>query len=243
MKTDTHFGGPVAYDACRMKLLADQGGICAFCEMGIHDNDPLKCRVEHFHPKSDITPAHNWALDWDNLLGVCAGGSYKYGTAPHTQEPLSQNLSCDAHKDQMIQSGKLSEQCEGWILNPLDIMANPSLFVIEKSTGRLLPDTAQCATLPAWPNNRHADLQALVQNTIDMLNLNCDRLSQARLALVRDIEHNKKKQREQGFSPQQGLSNLAAHYFRQHWPQFFTTIRICLGAYAESHLASIAFQG
>ncbi len=243
MRDDANFGGPGAYEACRSQLLTDQGGICAFCEIAIHDNDPLKCRVEHFHPKSDISPAHNWALDWNNLIGVCAGGSYRYGIEPHTQEPLAQNLSCDAHKDQMIQSGSLSAQCEGWILNPTQLIASPSLFQVEKSTGKLRPDIAHCTAIPAWPGNQHADVQTLVQHTIDMLNLNCDRLCRARLALVRDIERNKKKQRDQGFSAQQGLGNLATHYLRRRWPGFFTTIRICLGAAAESHLANLAFQG
>jgi len=243
MKDDPYHDGQQVYHACRSQLLVDQGGICAFCEIGIHDNDPLKCRVEHFHPKSDVTPTHNWALDWNNLLGVCAGGSYKFGAAPHTQEPLAENLSCDAHKDRMIQSGKLPAQCEGWILNPLQLMANPSLFRVEKSTGKLQPDMAHCEAAPACPGNQHANVQALVQHTIDMLNLNCDRLCQARLRLIRDIERNKKKQRDQGFSAQHGLSNLAVFYLRERWPGFFTTIRICLGTSAENHLTNMAFQG
>ncbi len=243
MKDDTRFAGSASYAACRSQLLADQGGICAYCEIGIHDNDPLKCRVEHFHPKSDISPTHNWALDWNNLLGVCVGGSYKFGVEPHTLEPLTQNLSCDAHKDQMIQSGKLPTRCDGWIINPVLLMASPNLFQLEKSTGRLLPDPKNCTTVPDWPGNPHTDVQTLVQYTIDMLNLNCDRLCQARLVIIRDIERNKKKQRSQGMSAQQGLNNLAAFYWHQRWPGFFTTLRICLGTAAEAHLANIAFQG
>lgn len=243
MKEDASFGGRVAYETIRRQLLSDQGGICAFCEIGIHDNDPLKCRVEHFHPKSDISPTHNWALDWNNLLCVCRGGSNKYAHVPHALEPLADNLSCDAHKDRMIQAGKLSMQCDALILNPIRLMASPCLFQIEKSSGQIRPDTAACATTPFMFDNQHHDLHALVQHTIDMLNLNCDRLCQARLAIVRNIEHNKKKQREQGYGPQQGLSNLANRYLRQSWPEFFTTIRICLGAAAEQHLANIAYQG
>lgn len=196
-----------------------------------------------FPPKSDISTTHNWALDWNNLIGVCAGGSYRYGTAPHTQEPLAQNLSCDAHKDQMIQSGKLLEKCDGWILNPTQLVASPALFQIEKSTGKLLPDLANCKAAPAWPGNQHPDTQALVQHTIEMLNLNCDRLCSVRLALVRDVERNKKKQRDQGFSKDQGLNNLASRYLHLRWPGFFTTIRICLGEAAESYLTGMAYQG
>ncbi len=243
LRNDAYFGGPAAYDATRGKLIADQGGICAFCEIDIRDDDPLKCRVEHFHPKSDVTPAHNWALDWNNLLGVCAGGSQKHAPAPYAHEPLTENLSCDAHKDRMVQTGRLREQCEGWILDPARLPATPSLFRLEKSTGRLLPDPVHCAAMPAWPENRLPDLEALVQHSIDMLNLNCDRLCEARLRVSRDIERNKKRQRDAGFSAEQGLSNLAVRYLRQRWPGFFTTIRLCLGEAAEAHLASIQFEG
>ncbi len=243
MRVDAIHNGQTAYEESRKKLIADQGGICAFCEIDIRDNDPLKCRIEHFHPKSDVTPAHNWALDWNNLFAVCAGGSYRFASAPYTHEPLDENLSCDAHKDRMIQGGKLQEQCEGWILNPAATPASLSLFRLEMSTGRLLPDPDLCAALPIWTGNQHADVQTLVQHTIDMLNLNCVRLCDARLTIIWDIERNKKKQRDAGFSPQQGLSNLAAYYLRQCWPGFFSTIRLCIGTAAETHLANLGYQG
>ncbi|MBY0473585.1 MAG: TIGR02646 family protein [Nitrosomonas sp.] len=241
MKSDLDSKGPDVYAACRAQLIADQGGICAFCEIDIRDNDPLKCRIEHFHPKSDTSEAHNWALDWNNLLGVCSGGSNKHGDAPYTQKPLTDNLSCDAHKDQMIQSGKLPAQCEGWIINPAELVASSCLFGLEKSTGKLSPDPTNCAASLAWPGNCHPDLQTLVQHTIDMLNLNCDRLCQARLAIIKDIERNKKKQRKAGYSAQQGLTNLANRYLRRQWPGFFTTIHLCLGAATETCLANLGF--
>ncbi|AGX88650.1 retron system putative HNH endonuclease [Candidatus Symbiobacter mobilis] len=243
MRDDAMHDGPAAYEESRKKLIAGQGGICAFCEIDICDNDPLQCRVEHFHPKSDITQAHNWALDWNNLLAVCAGGSYRFASAPYVHEPLAENLSCDTHKNRMIQVGRLQEQCEGWILDPAAIPAFPSLFRLEMSTGRLLPDPDHCAVLPIWPGNRHADVPTLVQHTIDMLNLNCDRLCNARLTIIRDIERNKKKQRMAGFAAHQGLGNLAAHYLRQRWPGFFSTIRLCLGTAAETYLANLGYQG
>ena len=224
--------GRVAYEIIRRTLNDGQGGLCAFCEVGIHDNEPLKCRVEHFHPKSDISATHNWALDWENMLAVCMGGSQRHQTSPYTLEPLEENLSCDAFKDKMIQSGRLHEQCEGWIINPKEMPAFPSLFFLERSTGRLLPDDEQCADIE-FEGNHHACTRSLVQQTIDMLNLNCDRLCEARRRMVWDIERNKKRLREQGVNPQQSLYQLANRYLRQHWPAFFTTIRCCLGSAAE----------
>lgn len=244
MKSDPHHGGQQAYQDCRCDSIHDQKGLCAYCEIGIRDNDPLKCRVEHFHAKSDIASTHNWALDWWNMLAVCNGGSNPHvDQAGFHLEPMSKNLSCDAHKDRMIQAGRLSVQCEGWLLNPLQLAASPSLFCLEKNTGHLLPDSAACAASPPWPDNRHSSVEALVQHTIDMLNLNCDRLTQARLCIVRDIERNKKKQRQADYTAAQGLANLARFYFKPQWPCFFTTIRLCLSPAAETHLQGIAYQG
>jgi uncharacterized protein (TIGR02646 family) len=244
MKCNPNYGGQQAYRDCRSDILSQQNGLCAYCEIDIRDNNPLKCHIEHFHPKADVGSGHNWALDWNNMLGVCSGGSYQYiNGASFYLAPMDRNLSCDAHKDKMIQSNRLSAQCDGWILNPLQLASFPTLFSIEKSTGRLMADTINCANSTPLTNNKHTSIEGMVQNTIDMLNLNCERLSQARLMLIRDIESNKKKQRQAGLSAQQGLENLAQRYFHIQWKEYFTTIRLCLGQTAETHLQSINFQG
>ncbi|WP_080925350.1 retron system putative HNH endonuclease [Pseudomonas fluorescens] len=244
MKNDAMYGGQNTYNDCRSQLIADAGGICAFCEIDIRENNPLMCRVEHFHPKADITPEHNWALDWSNLFAVCAGGSYAHvTTADHYMEPAKENLSCDAYKDQMITTGKLSIDCDGWIINPALIITSPILLKIEMHTGRLIPNTTACVEHPAWPNNKHADMETLVQNTIDMLNLNCDRLAQSRLRVIRNIEHNKKRERQAGHTAEQGMNNLARRYFTRRWPAFFTTIRLCLTPAADQYLSQINYQG
>jgi len=245
MKNDPLFNGQGAYQDCRSRSIDDQKGLCAFCEIDIRDNSPLKCRVEHFHPKSDHTIANNWALDWQNMLAVCSGGTRSEIIDPtfHLQ-PTKENLSCDAHKDMMIQLGKLQENCEGWVINPLQLSSSPSLFRVHKGSGKLEPDLVSCAAVEQWPhNNKHDDFVTLVQHTIDMFNLNCDRLMQARLRIIRHIEHNKKDQRAKGIDAQQGMKNLAQYYFRISWPGFFTTIRFCLGQAAEDYLNHVAFQG
>lgn len=235
---------PQAYQGCRLQLIYDQHGLCAYCEIDIRDNDPLKCQIEHFYPQAASSTNHNWALDWRNLLAVCNGGTRKENQdIGFYLEPTDQNLSCDAHKNRMIQTNRLPERCDGWILNPLQLAVTSSLFRLEMSTGRLLPDAVACEASQPWPNNQYASIEALVQHSIDAFNLNCDRLTQARLRVIRDIERNKKRQREQGFNSHDGLANLARRYFRIVWPGFFTTIRLCLGAGAESHLQAVNFQG
>lgn len=244
MRNDTHWDGQQAILDARAQALVDQGGLCAYCEIDIADNNPLKCRIEHFHPKSDLSRPPNWALDWCNMIAVCNGGSHRHVTDPgFLLEPMTKNLSCDAHKDQRIQVGDLPAACEGWILNPLEVLAFPCLFKIKKIDGSLEPDLAACGAADPWPSNRHLSTADLVQHTIDMLNLNCDRLNKARLALVWDIENNKKKQQARGISGVQGMSNLVNRYFRRTWPSFFTVIRSCLGQAAEAHLQAKNFEG
>jgi uncharacterized protein (TIGR02646 family) len=60
-------------------LIHDQRGLCAYCEIdlaqykgkGLDDFG-----VEHFHPKKrPPNPPPNHGLDWQNMLGVCSGGS------------------------------------------------------------------------------------------------------------------------------------------------------------------------
>lgn len=232
--------GRVTYETVRRELLKGQGGLCAYCEIGIHDGDPLKCRVEHFHPKSDTSIGHNWALDWQNMMVVCMGGSQRHQSPPHTLEPLPENLSCDAYKDQMIRSGQLDEHCEGWLIDPMGLPAFPCLFFLEKSTGQLLPDADRCAEV-VLPGNKHPSTQVLVQHTIDMLNLNCARLCEARKRVIWNIEHDKKSLRLQNIRPEQALRALAERYFRRRWLGFFTTIRLSLGA--ERYLTDTGFQG
>ncbi|MFK4233539.1 retron system putative HNH endonuclease [Pseudomonas guariconensis] len=234
--------GRTAYESVRLQLLNGQGGLCAFCEIGLHDCDPLKCRVEHFHPKSDNSTAHNWGLDWQNMVCVCTGGSQRHQQPPYALEPLPENLSCDAHKDKMINTGKLDEHCKGWVIDPRQLPALLSLFFMERSSGRLLPDEQACASI-ILQGNKHPTTQKLVLHTIDMLNLNCARLCEARRRVHWDIERNKKSLRLQNIRPEHALRVLAERYFRQRWPVFFTTIRFCLGTTAEQYLTDIGFQG
>ncbi len=243
LRTDPNNGGMQAYADIRSESNLSQGGICAYCEIDIRDNDSLKSRVEHFHAKSHTGTPTNWALHWPNMLAVCAGGSFRFGAPPHTLQPLDQNLSCDAHKDRLIQQRMLPEACEGWVIDPLLLPAAPSLFAINKTSGELRANEETCANAPPWPNNQHADVKSLVEHTIAVLNLNCDRLCSARRVVIHDIERNKKKQRLAGQTAQQGLSLLAKRYLGNPWPGFFTTICLCLGVAADSHLQQIQYQG
>jgi len=122
------------YRTIRQQIFNDQGGLCAYCETKVGVLSPHKQRVEHFHPKSDDSNStKNWGLDWNNVIGVCIGGN----DANKDQHPLPANLSCDSYKNYLISKKRLSEQCEDHLLNPLKILATPSLFELDKKTFRV----------------------------------------------------------------------------------------------------------
>jgi uncharacterized protein (TIGR02646 family) len=238
MKNDAASGGRMCYSAIKETARNEQGGLCAYCETGITEQTQ---QIEHFHSKSDTDGPHNWALDWNNLLAVCDGGSNPY--SPGYLEPLPDNLSCDQHKNHWSLKGKLPKSCEGWLLNPLQLAAFPNLFSLDLGTGKLRADPQACASVPDFELNHCGSTAALVESTIQVLNLNCDRLCRDRLVVIRALEHEKKDLRRKGIPADQGLSMLAKRHFQRLWPTFLTVIRVCLGAAAERHLASIGYQG
>ena len=135
MSNDGLGNGLQAVHECREQAILDQKGLCAYCEQKISSKNPQRRRIEHFHPKSDDSGRHNWSLDWTNMLAVCDGGSAS------TQEeriinPLPENLSCDSHKNHVLQVGGLSTNCESYLINPLHIPAFPNIFKFNKATGR-----------------------------------------------------------------------------------------------------------
>jgi uncharacterized protein (TIGR02646 family) len=224
------------YKAIKELIFNEQGGLCAFCENEI--NDAHKRRVEHFHPKSDITNSnHNWALDWTNVIGVCLGGS-DVDTSLH---PLPANLSCDAYKDHLIVKNKLPIACEGYLLNPLQLSAFPCLFDLNKRTGELKAKDGIDNEQINIENNHYNTVTELVEKTIEHLNLNCDRLNRQRLAVLKQYNQEIAKARKR--QDRDIFLKLAKRWFQSRWLSFFTTRRILLNQHAENYLININFIG
>lgn len=220
MRGDALHNGQQAYADCRLHTGADQSGLCAYCEIRLNEDQPHKCRVEHIHPKSDDSSGHNWHLDWQNLLSVCNGGE----TEGCAETPLPENLSCDAHKkDSQI------------AVSPLGIPAFPNVFAFDKANWHLhaAPDACELAALDA----------GLLEQSIETLNLNCTRLTRLRSKVLFDVERRKKILRDKHYTPEKAAPILARGLFQTQWPEFFTTIRCCLGPAAEEYLRSINYKG
>ena len=233
--------GRTAYQQTKKTLLADQGGLCAYCEKKL-DNLPIHLqRVEHFHPKSDTSdPNKNWNLEWQNLLAVCTGGS-QISDTDHRQHPLPDNLSCDAYKDTCITANKLNVDCEGYVLNPLELNSTLCFFSFDKATGELRPNEQFCQTVNFTGTNNYANFYELLTKTIQFLNLNCQRLCDDRLVVLKHYNQEIAKARRIG--DKLIHRKIASRWFSETWPSFFTTRRILLGDHAEIVLTKQNYNG
>jgi uncharacterized protein (TIGR02646 family) len=220
-----------SYKTMRASLTEDQGGICAYCEIDFREENK---QIAHFHPKSDLSGAINWALKWSNLWLSCKGGSQTW-MKNHDEylPPLPDNLSCDEFKG--------NKKLDGIVLAPNDIPAFPRIFRFEQEpdTIKIVPDADQC---------RAANISVdKVQITINSFNLNCRRLGESRLTLIREIEQQLKRLRERSNDPQRHYQLLVQRFLAKKadgfWHRFFTFVRWRFNRLAEKYLEDTNYQG
>jgi uncharacterized protein (TIGR02646 family) len=226
-------GRAVDDELCKT-LQTDQAGLCAYCELEA-TKEANSLQVEHIVAKSHQDPACNWALHWPNLLAVCTGGSRWAGEQDRYLEPLPVNLSCDQHKNHLVNTGSLGEDSRGFIVNPLDLPAFPPLVAVLHD-GRLIPNPDACASVEISPN-AYSTTEELIARSIEHLNLNCVRLCLARIAAAKNVSGEMRKTRAESLC-QRFLSLRNGHR-----RQFFTVYRCRLGKAAEAYLAASGFQG
>ncbi len=88
-------------DVLRQSILKEQHHLCAYCMKRINDS-PLHTTIEHWYP---LSKDKNSALDYNNMIGVCRGGSDVC-----IAEGDKRELCCDAYKgDEIITLNPLNE--------------------------------------------------------------------------------------------------------------------------------------
>ena len=86
----------------RKSLLLEQHYLCAYCMKRIHD-DPFYTTIEHWFP---LSKDKERALDYNNMIGVCKGGS-----SVKLAERNKRELCCDAYKgDEEITINPLNQE-------------------------------------------------------------------------------------------------------------------------------------
>lgn len=226
-----------SYREIKNLIFNDQNFLCAYCEMDLKAFSQMRQCIEHFHPKRDRKKTVNWGLAWHNLLGVCTGGSDQAKFDGSKKYPPRRNLSCDSHKEKILKNNNP----EGNILSPLEIIEYPTLFKFNKAEGHLEPCPDGCGEYTPKLNNFGSTLE-LVKNTIRVLNLNCDRLSDRRKDILDDYVARMVYARKNG--DRSVKENLAEEWFGNKVMGFFTTRRLLLGDEAEKvikRLSSKAF--
>lgn len=222
------------YKEVKKQIYKDQHGLCAYCEISIKfaesEDDIDDFRVEHFHPKSETdNKSKNWHLNWENMLGVCHGGSQKdVPNADWRYSSRKNDRSCDIPKG--------GRDLSHIILNPLYIPAATRLFSYVEHNGRMMVDTTTCPEKLAKKAN----------NTIRELNLNARRLRRMRLVVINVLQEEIENGLRQGLEFEECLELLAEGLLTPDkdgaYRPFFTVIRWYLGPAAERFLARSGYK-
>ena len=210
-------------NAIRDKLSSDQKGLCAYCEMSLHENNRS---VEHFIPCRESAKENNHDLDWQNMLVICLPPGGMKDEDLENRQLLKDLPCCGKKKGGFIPDIRL--------LNPLNL-PTLRLFIFSSLTGEIRPDKKACEDSGIPIEN--------VQFTIDTLEPNVQRLKDQRLAVIDEIN---KELDDESIDINDLEEKVAAEYFGNgtgNWPRFFTTIRWVLGAGAERHLMNISYSG
>lgn len=212
--------------ATRSSLVFDQKGLCAYCEMAIHEK---AFSVEHFIPCEQSTRETNYDLNWQNMLVVCIPpGGVADNDLPNSRLPHN-SPCCGKAKDNFIPDGRL--------LNPLKLPTS-RLFRFRSEDGEIMPDEYAC--------QRAGISVESAQFTIQKLGLNVERLKILRLSVITEIVENLNALDDGTIDPTLLEKQISTEYFgngNDNYPRFFTTIRWILGEGAENHLLDISYSG
>jgi len=208
------------------RICQDQSGLCAYCEIDLRPRrrgSLADFRIEHFHPKSDMSTDVNWHLEWSNLLGCCHGGSQAGVPDRYTTDH-----SCDVPKG--------DKNLDGIILNPLRLPSD-CLFSFSRSNGSITVKEAAC---------QKAGIEGVALNTIQELQLDGVRLRRLRKATLDGINQKATQLLTKGLPIDEVHTRLAKALLTKDasgcWPAFFSAIRSYLGSAAEKHLTAMEYN-
>ncbi|OSM06881.1 retron system putative HNH endonuclease [Magnetofaba australis] len=223
---------PEGYDAIRAQLRRDQGNLCCYCEIDLLRADKKEnedFRVEHFRPKSRAKQGTHPALEWQNLLGCCHGGSQR--SVADRSRFTSPEHSCDVTKK--------DRNPDGAMLNPLEIPAEANLFEFNPFTGEILVNRRACQRAGVDPK--------LVQGSIEMLNLNAKRLRNRRQRDLEKYDEALSSCEEELYDPAAARRLLAEEILTRRgggdWPRFFSAIRDFLAPESDMLLKEMGYDG
>lgn len=148
----------------REVLASAQRGLCAYCEINVHNASPNQ--VEHFVPRS----LGGEQLAVPNLLLCCNGANAPYMDRPG-MPAYGAHFSSDPEAGHTCGQAKGQLHPDGQILDPRSLPKRPVLFSVSRD-GVLSVNQVACAQARIAP--------ALAESTVSRLRLNDKRLTFAR---------------------------------------------------------------
>ena len=149
----------------RGTLARNQHGLCAYCEIELKEP---RLQIEHVIPRSGDAAGEQRALDIANMVACCMGGTVRVASRQgqerddHFRTPVRDNMSCGQAK------GNRRDEA---FLDPRELPEYPSLVRV-RDNGLLEVDDGACQAAGV--------LLHRVGRTIEILNLNAERLRLAR---------------------------------------------------------------
>ena len=161
----------LAFQELRDALVATQHGLCGYCEISLRSDRGIDdAQVEHIIPQSADELGMAQALNYENLIADCLGGTQLSLFGPETRfpdperhlTPQSDSTSCGQAKEDAYSAD---------FVDPRQLPAFPALFRVN-SEGVIEVDENACAS--------SGISVCRVKATITLLRLNVVRLQRAR---------------------------------------------------------------
>ena len=160
------YNASASYNELIEKLIDVQHGLCGYCEINLTELDR---QIEHIIPRRDPQQGASKEVDITNMIACCKGGtspvfasSERSSDEDRYFEPVKDNMSCGQAKEDLNDAD---------FLEPRKLPALPSLTKVLVD-GRIEVDEKACESEDI-PTTR-------VTRTIEILNLNAERLKLAR---------------------------------------------------------------
>lgn len=184
-------------------LIDLQHRLCAYCEIEL---GRLNRQIEHVVPRSHSKYGAARALDPANLAACCLGGTRETDDRPRFRLPIADNMSCGQRK---------GDRTHRNFVDPRDLPEIPSLTRV-RPDGLIEADEYACTE-----QGRSSEA---INQTIDLLGLNVERLKVARAALWRALHEGWRDCLEDGMV-MRAAAREALLPNDGGLPEFFTTRR------------------
>lgn len=167
-------------NALKVNAIKKTGGLCVYCEHKLIAK--VDYQIEHFYPKKGSNNSEfgdgipNRAIEWINLYPGCLGGTAQLAHFSNKQDIDFRTGANRQNKSKLTCGQKKGEaDPEGVFISPLKLINRNPIFLFNEADGSISLNEKNCIT-----QNISTELGS---NHITRLNLDSQRLRNARLAL------------------------------------------------------------